>query len=180
MTEIICAGYGGQGVLTAGMMLIHAAKASGMNVCWYPSYGSEMRGGTANCSVKFSNEAIASPYIKNLDILFTMNELAIDKFEKKVNLGGYLFVNSDLVEENKQYRKEIRVVKVGANSLAEKVGNIHGSNLVMLGALVKATNLFDKEICLNAICKYFEDHGKGKYNAKNVDAFDAGYNCIAK
>ena len=178
MIEIICAGYGGQGVLTAGMMLIHAAKAGGMNVCWYPSYGSEMRGGTANCSVKLSDEEIASPYCKNLDILFTMNEMSIDKFEKKIKPNGYLFVNTDLVDANKQYRKGITVVKVAADSLADKVGNTHGSNLVMIGALAKVTGIFDRQVCMDAICKYFVDKGKGKYNAKNVEAFEAGYSCL--
>ena len=82
MVEMICAGFGGQGVLTTGLILAEAGMKLGMNVLWYPSYGSEMRGGTANCTVKFSDQEIASPCAKKIDILMGMNAPAIDKFEQ--------------------------------------------------------------------------------------------------
>ncbi|AYD40385.1 oxidoreductase [Clostridium fermenticellae] len=178
MVEIICAGFGGQGILTTGMMLINAGANIGQNVCWYPSYGSEMRGGTANCNVKISKGKIASPYCKEPDILFTMNSPAIDKFENILKQGGYLFVNSSIVDPDRKYRDNIKVVKIPTTELAAKVGNSKGSNIVMLGALIKATSIFKKEQFIEAMCKYFEDKGKSKYNPKNVEAFEAGYNAV--
>lgn len=84
MVEMICAGFGGQGVLTTGLILAEAGMKLGMNVLWYPSYGSEMRGGTANCTIKFSDKEIASPCAKKIDILMAMNAPAIDKFESSL------------------------------------------------------------------------------------------------
>jgi len=121
MTEIICAGFGGQGILTAGMILIDAGMEQGKHVTFYPSYGSEMRGGTANCSVKISDKRIASPICKTLDILFTMNTPAIDKFEPRLKPGGLLLVNSSVVPAERQYRDDIRVVKVDAVDIAKEV-----------------------------------------------------------
>ena len=94
MVEIICSGFGGQGVLVAGTIIADAGMEQGKNVTWYPSYGSEMRGGTANCNVKISDEEIASPYCDQLDILFTLNDAAIDKFESQLRPGGSLLTNS--------------------------------------------------------------------------------------
>lgn len=178
MTEIICAGFGGQGILTTGMMIINAGMESGKNVCWYPSYGSEMRGGTANCNVKINDGKIASPYCKNVDVLFTMNGPAIDKFESTIKPGGYLLVNSSIVGDERKYRDDINVVRVPAIELAAKVGNSKGSNIVMLGAFVKATKIFEKEQFSDAMCKYFEKKGKGKFNQKNVEAYEAGFNAV--
>ena len=178
MTEIICAGFGGQGILTTGMMIINAGMDHGDNVCWYPSYGSEMRGGTANCNVKISDGKIASPYCKNLDILFTMNGPAIDKFEKMLKPGGYLLVNSSVVDDSRKYRNDINVVKIAATDLAAKVENVKGANIVMLGALIKATNIFEKAQFCNSMCKYFENKGKGKFNDKNVEAYEAGFDAV--
>lgn len=106
MVEMICAGFGGQGVLTTGLILAEAGMKLGMNVLWYPSYGSEMRGGTANCTIKFSDKEIASPCAEKIDILMAMNAPAIDKFESSLRPGGLLLVNSSLVHE-REYRDDI-------------------------------------------------------------------------
>lgn len=99
MVEMICAGFGGQGVLTTGLILAEAGMKLGMNVLWYPSYGSEMRGGTANCTIKFSDKEIASPCAKKIDILMAMNAPAIDKFESSLRPGGLLAVTyTDIVQ----------------------------------------------------------------------------------
>ncbi len=119
--EIICAGFGGQGVLTAGMLLINAGMEQDKNVLFYPSYGSEMRGGTANCTVKISDKLIASPVSKHPDILFTMNTPAIDKFEDRLKPGGLLLVNSSIVPEDRKYREDIKVVKIPATDIAAEV-----------------------------------------------------------
>ena len=119
--EIICAGFGGQGVLTAGMLLINAGMEQDKNVLFYPSYGSEMRGGTANCTVKISDKLIASPISKQPDILFTMNTPAIDKFEERLKPGGLLLVNSSIVPDDRKYRDDITVVKIPATDIAAEV-----------------------------------------------------------
>ena len=94
MTEIICSGFGGQGVLVAGMILADAGMEDGKNVTFYPTYGAAMRGGSASCNVVISEEEIASPFCKKADIVLTMNETAIDEFESKLRPGGLLLVNS--------------------------------------------------------------------------------------
>ena len=172
MTEIICAGFGGQGILTAGMILIDAGMEQGKHVTFYPSYGSEMRGGTANCSVKISDKRIASPICKTLDILFTMNTPAIDKFEPILKPGGLLLVNSSVVPAERQYRDDIRVVKVDAVDIAKELGNPKGANIVMLGTLAASSDLFKPEYLEKAIDVYFEK--KGKRNSKNGLCFRQG------
>ncbi len=160
MTEMICAGFGGQGVLTAGMLLIHAGMKQGNQVIFYPSYGSEMRGGTANCAIKISGKKIASPVIRQADIVFTMNTPAIDKFEKMLKPGGLLLVNSSLVDENRTYRSDIRVVKAPVTDIANDLGNPRGANIAMIGVLAGCTDLFDPEFLLAQINDYFESKGK--------------------
>ena len=134
MVEMICAGFGGQGVLTTGLILAEAGMKLGMNVLWYPSYGSEMRGGTANCTIKFSDKEIASPCAKKIDILMAMNAPAIDKFESSLRPGGLLLVNSSLVHE-REYRDDIQVVKVPMTEIAAEYENPKGANIVMMGAM---------------------------------------------
>lgn len=172
--EIICAGFGGQGVLTAGMLLINAGMEQGKNVLFYPSYGSEMRGGTANCMVKVSDKLIASPVSKNPDILFTMNTPAVDKFEDRLKPGGLLLVNSSIVPDDREYRKDITVVKIPATDIAAEIQNPKGANLVMLGALAAHSDLFTVEYMEQAIVSFFEKKGKGKYNEKNVACYRRG------
>ncbi len=172
--EIICAGFGGQGVLTAGMLLINAGMEQDKNVLFYPSYGSEMRGGTANCTVKISDDLIASPVSKHPDIVFTMNVPAIDKFEERLKPGGLLLVNSSIVPESRTYREDIQVVKIPATDIATEVQNSKGANLVMLGALASHSDLFTVEYMEKAIVSFFEKKGKGKYNEKNVACYRRG------
>lgn len=178
-TGIICSGYGGQGVLTTGILIASMGHKSGHKVTWYPSYGTEMRGGTANCNVKLSDVEIGSPYCKNPDILLTMNEPAIDKFESSLKSGGYLFVNASLTPPDRRYREDIHVVLVDVEALAKSVGNPKGGNIAMLGVLTFITGLFDREAACSAITNYFESKGKGKFNALNVAAFEAGYNAVS-
>lgn len=172
--EMICAGFGGQGVLTAGMILINAGMELDKNVLFYPSYGSEMRGGTANCTVKISDGLIASPITKSPDILLTMNTPAVDKFEGQLKPGGLLLVNSSIVPEDRTYRDDIKVVKVAATDIAMEVNNPKGANLVMLGALAANSDLFTVEYLEQAIVSFFEKKGKGKFNEKNVACYRRG------
>lgn len=143
MVEIICSGFGGQGVLVAGMILADAGMEEGKHVTWYPSYGSEMRGGTANCNIKMDDKEIPSPYCHDIDILYTLNDAAIDKFESQIKPGGILLVNSSLVRPERKFRHDVTVIKVPASDIANELDNPKGTNIVMLGALSYASHHFD-------------------------------------
>lgn len=172
MIEIICSGVGGQGVLVAGMVLADIAMEDGKNVSWYPSYGFEMRGGAANCEVKIGDEDLQSPYCYEPDILLTMSESAIDTFEARLKPGGVLLVNSSLVDPERSYRDDIKVIRVPATDIAHKLGNPRGTNIIMLGALAGASELYEVDHVRDGMNHYFDK--KGKNNPKNTAAFDAG------
>ena len=178
MIEIICSGIGGQGVLVAGMVLADIAMEDGKNVSWYPSYGFEMRGGAANCEVKIGDEDLQSPYCYEPDILLTMSESAIDSFEERLKPGGVLLVNSSLVNPDRKYRDDIKVIKVPATDIANKLDNHRGTNIIMLGALAGASDLYDVDHVRDGMNHDFEK--KGKNNPKNVAAFDAGAEAAAQ
>lgn len=177
--EIICAGFGGQGVLTAGLILAEAGYREEMQITWYPSYGSEMRGGTANCNVKLSDEEIGNPYCSELDVLIAMNEPSIDRFEKMLKPGGWLLYNSDMVSPEREYREDIQAVAVPANTFARNANNPKGANIAVLGAFAKKTGIFTADELRGAVCAFFEKKGKGKYHEKNKAAFDEGYQAMA-
>lgn len=172
MVEMICAGFGGQGVLTTGLIVAHAAMMLDREVTWYPSYGSEMRGGTANCTIKIDDKPIASPYSKHPDIVCALNAPAIDKFMPALKPGGYLFVNTSLITEEREYRDDIRVVKVPMSEVAAEHGNPKGANLVLLGAVAAHTKLFEVDVLDRLVAEYFAK--KGKINPKNSDCLRAG------
>ena len=172
MTEIICAGFGGQGVLTTGLIIAHSAMMLGREVTWYPSYGSEMRGGTANCTIKVSDSAIASPYSKAPDIVCALNAPAVDKFESSIKPGGWLFINDSLVPKDRVYREDINVVRVPMSEIAVECGNPKGANLVLLGAVAAHTGLFKLDELEEQVTEYFAR--KGKINPKNSDCLYAG------
>ncbi|MBP7913644.1 MAG: 2-oxoacid:acceptor oxidoreductase family protein, partial [Proteocatella sp.] len=132
--KVICAGFGGQGVMSMGQLLAYAGMIEDKYVSWLPSYGPEMRGGTANCGVTVSDEEIGSPIITNdADIAIVMNLPSLIKFEKDVKPGGKIFINSSLIEK-KVERTDIEVYYIDANKIAADIGNIKAANLVMLGA----------------------------------------------
>lgn len=178
MTEIICSGFGGQGVLVAGMILADAGMEDGKNVTFYPTYGAAMRGGSASCNVVISEEEIASPFCKKADIVLTMNETAIDEYEGKLRPGGLLLVNSSIADPDRSYREDVRVVKVAATELAAELGNSRGANIVMLGALAQASGDFDAEYLCGAVDTFFAK--KGKTNPKNALCFRRGMEAAAK
>lgn len=173
MYEVICAGFGGQGVLTAGVLLAYSGMKAGKKVTWYPSYGGEMRGGTANCNVKISDDEIASPYCKQVDILLVMNEASVDRFESRIKPNGKLIVNSSTVSENREYRDDITVHKVPATDIAMELDNPRGANLIMLGHLIAKSNMIEKQILDLVVEEYFGK--KVKDNSKNVMCLDKGY-----
>ncbi len=175
LKEIIWAGFGGQGVLTAGKLMLYAAYKQGKKVTWFPSYGNEMRGGAANCNVIISDETIASPYADHPDILLALNGLAVDRFLKTMKPAAQLFVNTSLVGEEKLTRDDVEIFRAPVTDLAISLKNERAANICMLGYLCKKTGLFTAEEFSDSMCEYFEHAGKGKFNEKNVQAFMAGY-----
>lgn len=173
MSDIICSGFGGQGVLTAGIILAKTAMEAGKEVTWIPSYGSEMRGGTANCNVKIDDRPIASPFIKNIDLLFALNAPSVDKFEGLVRPGGTMVVNSSLVSGDRTFRDDITVIKIAAGAISEELKNPRGLNLVMLAAGIAATGLLAKSAFTSGVTNFFAE--KGKINPLNDECVERGW-----
>ncbi|MDR1272201.1 MAG: 2-oxoacid:acceptor oxidoreductase family protein [Clostridiales Family XIII bacterium] len=172
--EVVFAGFGGQGVLTAGYMFAEILLKVGFNLTYMPAYGAEMRGGAANCTVKFGDGKIGSPLMKDVNLLVAMNGPATDAFEKLVVPGGTMLVNSDIVDR-KIFRSDITVVPIPFNTLAREEGNDRGANIVMLGAVVKYTGITDVETAADIMRGYFDEKGKSKYNDANTRTLHRGY-----
>ncbi|MDR1272196.1 MAG: 2-oxoacid:acceptor oxidoreductase family protein [Clostridiales Family XIII bacterium] len=180
MKEIIFAGFGGQGVLTGGLILSFMAAEKDLETTWMPAYGATMRGGKANCVVKMGEvggERIGNPLMGHADALIAMNEPSLD-YLGKTKKGAVVIVNSHGVDENYEYPSDKKVYKVDSVELAEKVSNEQGQNLVMLGAMMKVTELYPKDEAIDLMCKFFASKGKEKYNEKNIAAFLAGYDAV--
>jgi len=142
--EIIIAGFGGQGVMSVGKTLVEAGMAEGMEVSWVPSYGPEMRGGTANCSVILSPTPIGSPVVSEPTELIAMNEPSLAKFEASVVPGGIIFINGMDIHP-KAVPEGVRVINVPCGEIAGKLGNSKVANMVMLGAYIGATKALKPE-----------------------------------
>ena len=145
LEQSIFAGFGGQGVLLMGQLLAYAGMMEDKEVSWLPSYGPEMRGGTANCSVVVSDAEIASPVVNHADAVVIMNQPSLEKFEKMVKPGGVLIYNSDLVTY-KNPRTDVKVIPVPANSVAAEMGNDKVANVIALGALAEATDWLEQHM----------------------------------
>ena len=171
-TEVLMAGFGGQGMLLAGKILAHAAMDQGLEVSWLPSYGPEMRGGTANVMVCISEQPIGSPLISSPRGLVVMNLPSLEKFAPTVKPGGLIVVNATLIEKDPE-RPDCAVIKVDSREVAEQVGNKRGSNLVMLGVYVGATEAVPAEAVEQAIAEEFTG-AKAKFVPGNIAAFRAG------
>lgn len=148
-------GFGGQGVVSAGILLAEAGLCEGKNVSWFPSYGAEMRGGTANCSVVISGREVASPIVTHPDTVIVMNEPSLAKFEPLLKKGGNLIINSSLVH-TKPKRKDINIICVECNKIAGELGNAKVANLVALGAFTKITKAVTTESIVKSMPKVFK------------------------
>ena len=144
------AGFGGQGMLLIGKFVAMACMLEGKHVSWLPSYGPEMRGGTANCSVIVSDEPIGSQIIHEADAIVAMNLPSMLKFENEVKPGGVLVVSSSLIDR-KCDRDDIKVVYIDANRVAEEVHNPKGANVAILGALMASDDVCDTDKMVEAI-----------------------------
>jgi 2-oxoglutarate ferredoxin oxidoreductase subunit gamma len=142
--EVIISGFGGQGTLFAGQLLTYAGMYEGRQVTWIPSYGPEMRGGTAHCTVILSDEPIGSPIIRNPSIAIVLNPLSMDKYEPLLTPGGVMVVNSSLCRRPPQ-RTDVTTVEVPANELAMELGNVRMANVVLLGALLATKPIVSPE-----------------------------------
>ena len=170
--EFIFAGVGGQGMLLIGKFLAMACMLDGKHVSWLPSYGPEMRGGTANCSVIVSDDPVASPLVDMADVVVAMNRPSLDKFEAHVKPGGVLVINSSLIDR-KAERTDIQVVYCDANRIAESVGNPKGANVAILGALLQKAPVVDDEKMSEAIRIELGER-KAKFLPGNMKALQAG------
>lgn len=170
--NVIIAGFGGQGVLFIGRLLAYAAMKEERNVTWIPSYGPEMRGGTANCTVVISDEVIGSPVITSPNALIVMNNPSLDTFEPRLKTGGLLIMNSSLITQEAK-RNDIAVVKVPANKIAFELGNDRAANMVMLGAYITRTKVVTKENILKALKKYLGEKKMSLFEI-NKTAFGKG------
>jgi 2-oxoisovalerate ferredoxin oxidoreductase beta subunit len=163
-------GFGGQGVLFAGLALAEGAVRENLEVTWIPSYGPEMRGGTAHCHLRLSRNPIASPWISRPTSLMAFNQPSIDKFARKILPGGLLVVNSSMVQ-NIPDRSDLQVVRVPAYEAAVEMGNVKAANMIMLGAYLEVTRAVDQESILSA----FSEHGiKPNMLNSNREAIEKG------
>ena len=142
--RFLIAGFGGQGLLFAGKFMAYKGMMEEKQVTWLPSYGPEMRGGTASCSVVISDEPVSSPIVENPDVLMVMNLPSLDKYEDTVAPGGTIFVDSTLIER-KVERTDVKVVYIPATRLASENNMASLANMILVGAILKELDQFDDE-----------------------------------
>ncbi len=174
--EICIAGFGGQGALAIGKSIIEAGNEEGLHVTWTPSYGPEMRGGTANCSVVVSDEPIGSPVFEHPTELIVMNLPSLLKFEPKVVENGLVLVNSSVVTQ-KVSREDLTAYYIPCVEIADELGNQKVANMVMTGAYVAATHAVKPETVEEMIKEMFTGR-KAKLVPMNIEAFHRGMECI--
>ncbi len=172
--SVILAGFGGQGVLLAGKVLARAAMNEGLHVTWLPSYGPEMRGGTANCTVVVGHDPIGSPIVDAPDVLLAMNGPSLDKFEGRVAPGGVVVVNRSLVPRDVG-RQDVRAVALRANDLARELGEPRAANMVALGAVVRALGMLPLEAVVQAMAEELGAKAGAKLVTINRAALERGY-----
>ena len=169
--DVVFAGFGGQGVMIAGQILAHSAMEEGYNVVWLPSYGPEMRGGTANCSIVISPDPIASPIIPNPGAAVVMNNPSLEKFGPSVKQGGVVIINSSLINMSMEL-PGVTQVKVPANKIAMDLGTGKAANMVVLGAYVGATDAVSMDVLKGFVRKKFAR--KPQFVDLNIKALEEG------
>ena len=171
IVRTIFAGFGGQGVLLMGYVLAHGAMKKGLNVTYLPAYGTEIRGGTANCTVTVADEEIASPVASEPDLLVAMNEPSLSRFETMVRPDGVILINDSLIKAAPN-RSDVQVLRVPTVKLAEEVGSERAANMVMVGAFVEKSGLLTvEEACLGMETAL---KGKEKFFDLNRAGIDRG------
>jgi 2-oxoglutarate ferredoxin oxidoreductase subunit gamma len=170
--ETVFSGFGGQGVLFSGQLLSYAGMAEDLYVTWIPSYGPEMRGGTANCTVILSEEEIGAPVVRHPSVAVVLNAPSMEKYEPLVKPGGLLVINASLISARPE-RDDIRSVAIPASDIATELGNVRMANMVLLGAFAEITGL----VALDTIKAQLEAHlskRQRKWLEPNKEALDQG------
>jgi len=170
--DVIMAGFGGQGILLIGKMLAYAGMHEGKEVSWLPSYGPEMRGGTANCTVVISDRPVGSPVIRSPRAVVAMNLPSLDKFEPDVRPGGLLLINTSLINR-KAARDDLTIIEVPANQIANELGNRRGANMVALGAYLGATDAVSVDGVIEVVRETFA--AKPGVIDMNINALHRGH-----
>ena len=176
-SEVMFAGFGGQGILLSAKILAHAAMEEGMEVAWVPSYGPEMRGGTAYCTVVVSDRLIGSPIIRNPMHLVAMNRPSLEKFAPMVKPDGVILVNSSLISIGSD-RDDVDEVRVPVNDIAVKLGSVRSANIVALSAFVARCNIVKIDTLRSCVKEEFEN--KKKLIPLNMAAIDEGVKAVGR
>jgi 2-oxoglutarate ferredoxin oxidoreductase subunit gamma len=174
--KAIFSGFGGQGVLMMGYSFAHGAMSEGYQVTFLPSYGAEVRGGTANCTVSVGDEEIASPIASEPDYVVVMNTPSLYSFQNKMVSGGGLFLNASIIEARPS-RKDIEVYEIPCTEIAEKLDNPRSANIVMMGAFVGKTSIVKPEVYLKSLITIMGGKKQSLVEA-NRKAFAAGYDLL--
>ena len=171
-TSVIMAGFGGQGLLLAGKLLAEACMDEGKEVSWLPSYGPEMRGGTANCTVVISDKPVGSPVVNQPSAILVMNRPSLERFAPMVKSGGLILINSNMVDISSS-RDDVKEVRIPANDEARAVGSDRAANMVMLGAFIALTSAAS----LETVVKWMEHQFEGKTNIIEINrkALERGF-----
>ena len=173
-TQILIAGFGGQGVLFAGKLLAYKGMYDGKELSWLPSYGPEMRGGTANCSVIISDTPVGSPIVGTPDVLMVMNLPSLDKYESAVVAGGKIFVDSSFIER-KVVREDVDAYYIPATKMASEAGIPTLANMILLGKTLKETKVLDFD-GLEGVFKKIVSAKRADLIDANLKALELGYN----
>ena len=170
-SEVMFAGFGGQGILLIGKVLAHTAMVQGYEVAWIPSYGPEMRGGTAYCTVVIGDRPIGSPIIRNPMHLVAMNHPSLEKFAPKVKPNGVVVINSSLIHVGSS-RNDVDELLVPANKIANRLGSVKVANIVALGAFVARSKIVDFDLVRSCVKEKFAS--KEKLIPMNIAALEEG------
>jgi 2-oxoglutarate ferredoxin oxidoreductase subunit gamma len=176
--EIVFSGFGGQGVMFIGQLLSYAALDAGKEVTWIPSYGPEMRGGTAHCFVVISDKPIGSPIVRHPKVAVVFNLPSFDKYESQIAENGLLVVNSSLVKRSVQ-RTEIRSLEIPATEIAEEIGNNRLTNVVLLGALLQSYPVLSLDVLYHALEHHIPAHRRNLLEM-NLEAARRGAEVVEK
>jgi 2-oxoglutarate ferredoxin oxidoreductase subunit gamma len=176
MTKVVFSGFGGQGVLSMGTTLANTAMLEGKHVTYMPSYGVEVRGGTANCTVVVADEEIASPVASEPEFVVAMNQPSFIRFQSILQSGGLLLANSSMVN-TEAARRDIEIISIPTSELAESLGSIKVANMVMLGALIRASGMISFEFMVKHLSEILGE-GKAKLTKLNKSALEEGFNFV--
>ena len=176
-TAFLFAGFGGQGIMFMGKLLVEAGLLSGKHVTWMPSYGAEVRGGTAYSMAKISDKEIASPVVTNPDVLVAMNKPSLIKYKGRLKDGGILISNKSLIDTPPKKRKEASIIHLPLTEMASKLGDTKCANMIAVGAMLKRTKLLSMKSAVAALKEMLK--GKAPLFLLNKKALEKGYKAVA-